>query len=575
MASGSMSRGWGWLKPEERDFEAVLRRLHKEASESIPGLSPDPKQADPVIVMLLRAFAREYVELYHLLDDSVGMAYRTLVSRLVAFPHAPEPATTALQLVVKDAGAKVPIDFEAISSQPVILAGRRSVQAHFSPYDEGVVSSFEAGPVALVEPSGVAWRMSLNPNETSAGRWQAPPRNYASLFLALDSPSPSATDPVTVFVHGGDRAVQQCLWSRWVIPASQGGPAIRIHDNVPEPFVPGKVFYEGAPFEPPMFTFRSDARRIRSPYEPQFVKVGGEALLSQACPFPRELGSPGVALSQPHGTRHWVRVDLPPDVDLTALRQVRFATNAVLAANRELRTSGAINVDATPIHTWLFPETVDFDSLLRLERVIDLKSGHLYQSSDSHEGLESPRAYRLVEWLDGERRALKVELLNREDTPRASQVEIVYSLTLGTAANGLEPGTISQVFTPPQVFPGLLSVNNLVPAIGGRPARTADLQEDELRAALRHRGRTVVASDYLESARAFDPDRVTSVSLGRGVARGPRGLRSTVRLDVELNAAAFVSAMERESFRLRLEGYLQDRSAMGECVEVRLAGGPA
>ena len=67
--------------------DAILHRLLAEASDSIPGLSPDPKQADPAVVMLLKAFAREYAELYSDLDDTVGLAYRALVERLVQFPR--------------------------------------------------------------------------------------------------------------------------------------------------------------------------------------------------------------------------------------------------------------------------------------------------------------------------------------------------------------------------------------------------------------------------------------------------------------------------------------------------------
>src|SRR5205807_7238559 len=121
-------------------------------------------------------------------------------------------------------------------------------------------------------------------------------------------------------------------------------------------------------------------------------------------------------------------------------------------------------------------------------------------------GAEALRTYRLVEWTEGERRRVRVELWNREEPRKRSDLEIQYSLTLGPAANGLDPGTISLIFTPAQVFPGLVSVVNLVPTVGGRPARSPHLQESELRGALRHRGRAVVQSDYLEMAQAFDPD---------------------------------------------------------------------
>src|SRR5262245_46227592 len=148
--------GWGWLRPEERDFDAILHRLLKEASETIPGLSPDPKQADPVVVMLLRSFAREYAELYNQLDDSVGTAYRILVSRLLAFPRAPEPATTVLRLETRDSRGPIPTAFQAVASRPVPIPGRRSTQALFAPISEGEMSRFEVAALVLVDPSGSA-----------------------------------------------------------------------------------------------------------------------------------------------------------------------------------------------------------------------------------------------------------------------------------------------------------------------------------------------------------------------------------------------------------------------------------
>jgi len=337
------------------------------------------------------------------------------------------------------------------------------------------------------------------------------------------------------------------------------------------PLVPGEAFHEQLPFDPPLFTFRSGSRRLESPYAIQFVAVGGAALLAQACAAPAELGQPGAALPPARGARHWVRVDLPPEAQPAALAGVRACTNAVLAANRELRTSGAVGVDDTPVHAWAFPEDVSFENLLRVDSVVDLKSGYAYVPADSREGSQALRTWRAVEWTEGERRRVRVELCNGETPRRRTEVEIKYALTLGPAANGLEPGTVSLVFTPAQVFPGLVSVRNLVPTAGGRPARTPNLMEEELRSVLRHRGRAVVVQDYLEAARQFDPERVAEVELSRGVARRGRGLRRTVALAVKVAPQSFVTGLERESFRRRLEAFLQDRSPIGETVEVALA----
>lgn len=568
MSQSEMSHAWGWLKPEERDFDAVLQRLLKEASEVLPGLSPDPRVADPVVVMLLRSFAREYVELYQVLDDSVGMAYRTLVSRLLAFPHAPEPATTVLALKAKDAGTKIPTDFQAVAAQPIVV-NRRSVQAHFSPVKEGAISSFEVAALVVVAPNGQARRLPDPPLAGQPETWAAESRRAPTLYIALDSPAPDAADPFEVFLYGPEEAVRRTLWSAWDVPAPAGGAGCALHGAGPEPpYVPAEVFYRATPFDPPIFTFRSDMNRIQSTYSVQFVTTGCEALRARACDVPKELGTPGPALPPRHGKRHWVRVTLAEGSTLEELMGLQARTNAVLAANREVRTSGAVGVDDTPSHSWNLTDDVTFENLLAVERVLDLKSGHLYAMADTRAGSQALRSYRVSEWLDGARHRVRVEMMNRDPERRRTELEILFSLTLGPDANGLATGTISQVYTPAQVFPGLLTVSNLVPTVGGRPVRSATLQEDELRSALRHRGRAVVTSDYVELSLAFDPDRIRGVTLGRGVTRRERGLRSTVEIHAGVVASSFVNDLEREALRRRLEAYLQDRSAMGETVQV-------
>jgi hypothetical protein len=565
-----MSWTWGWLRPEEASFDAVLERLLHEASEAIPGLSADPKQADPVVVMLLRAFAREYSALYRLMDDSLGLAYRTLVSRLLSFPRAPEPATTVLRLEAKDPGARVPLDFQAVASQSVPLPGGRSGLVHFSPIRESRISSFNVAALVFVDPSGAATRLPDPPYPGLAERWQARPRPSPALFVALDAAAPGSADRAEIFLFGDSEGVRSCLWSRWQIPERAGGAGLSIQGGrVEPPFVPAQEYHRQVPFDPPLFTFRSDLRRQSSLYEPQLVAVGGMPLLSQACPAPSELGPSALGLPPAHGTRHWVRILLPADIVLETVRGVRARTNSVLAANRELRMSGAQAIDETPIHSWALPDDVSFENLVGIDRVIDLKTGHEYVPAGSREGLDALRTHDVEEWIHDGVKRVRVGLLNRDPQRRRTEVQIDYSLTLGAAANGLGPGTVNVAFTPPEVFPGLVSVTNLVPTVGGRPARSEE-EEEELRTALRARGRAVVADDFLQMARSFDPVRIRDVELSRGVARGLRGLRSSVVVSARTRARDFVSPLERDSFQRRLAAYLQDRCSIGETVEVRL-----
>jgi hypothetical protein len=566
-----VNHDWKWLRSDESRFDKILERLLREASECIPGLSPDPKQADPVVVMLLRSFAREYALLYGELDDAVGMGYRALVSQLIAFPHAPEPASTVLRLEVKDPGTRVPVEFQAEAPQPIALPGRRAAQARFSPTREGKTSAFEVAARVLVDTAGDATLLPDKPGAPASARWKARSRASAALFVALDALAPRPDDRAELFVYGDPAGVRSLLWSAWDVPAAAGGASRGIHAELSEPpYVPAQEFHRITPYQPPVFTFRSDTRRVESPYDWQIVPVGGSSLLSQACAHPQELGDAPSGLPPAHGTRHWIRIVLPPETNLAAVMGAQLRTNAVVAINRARRSSGRVNLVNTPVHSWTLPDDVSFDNLLSVDNVVDFRTGDSFKDANRPEGLDAPRSYRLVEWADGERKRLRIELLNRATPAQISEVQVDFSVTLGAAANDLGAGTVTVAFTPADVFPGLVSVTNLVPTMGGRPARTPDLQEEDLRHALRARGRAVVAGDYVEMARAFDPERVGEVRIARGVTRGPRGLRSSIVVEAATTGEGFVNELERESFQRRLTSYLQDHCPVGETIDVQL-----
>src|SRR5262249_44207463 len=212
---------------------------------------------------------------------------------------------------------------------------------------------FQVAALVFVEPSGSATRLPDPPYPGLTERWQAKPRPTPALFVALDAPAPDRNDPVEVFLFGNSEGVRTCLWSPWHVPERSGGAALSLAGGDPEPpFVPAQEYHRRLPYDPPLFTFRSDLRRQSSPYQPQLVAVGVTPLVSQACPLPAELGASAAGLPPVHGFRHWVRISLPAHVAPEAVRGVRARTNSVLAANREIRTSGAQAFDETPIHSW-------------------------------------------------------------------------------------------------------------------------------------------------------------------------------------------------------------------------------
>src|SRR5262249_20412956 len=135
--------------------------------------------------------------------------------------------------------------------------------------------------------------------------WQGRKRGAPALFIALDAGSADPQDPATLFLYGAPEGVRLCLWAPWRIPGSDGAPDVSPAGTGPEPaWVPGERFMRRAPFDPPPFTFRSDLRRIESPWAANFVPLGGGTLASRASSSPAELGEiPAGALPAPNGTR--------------------------------------------------------------------------------------------------------------------------------------------------------------------------------------------------------------------------------------------------------------------------------
>jgi len=557
-----------------RTPEAILERLLREASETIPGLSPDPKQADPVVVMLLKAFAREYAEVYRDLDDTVGLAYRALVERLIQFPRGPSPATTVLEIESKDPSFAVSAGFEILCERPVADREGRNHQVHFTPIAETKLSPFEVSHFCFIDAAGEGRCWPAREGKASRGlggagkSFRAPPPANPALLIAIDSGGGAAGDPCVLFLHGPEPAVRSCLWGRWSL-AGEGLPLIALGNDLGGFLIPALRDDRRVP-EPDLFSFRSSVKGIASPYAPCFVPLDAGLLLEKAVPAPAAGGSQLAGLLAPaRGRRAWVRIDMEPQAAVSQLDGLKISTRSVLAANRETRTSGALDLDNSPVQLIPFPEGVTHENLLSIDDVIDLRTGHRYEL-DSPDREPGPRSYRLTHAADARDARLALEVRTSAPPEPGARIEARYSLCLGSVANGLAPGSV-RVILSPKDFPGVVSASNLVPTIGGGPAPSLTDADLAFRCVLRTRGRAVSRADLEDLAYSFDPARIAAVRVGRGVMLGKRGPRICADVAVAPRPGAFFSDLEREVFRDRLARHLDARAPLGMAVRVEVS----
>lgn len=565
MAGSARVPGPGWLDPAQAGEEAILRRILQQASQEIDGLSADPKLADPVVLLLLRAFAREFAELYLEVDRTTDRAFRALVRRLLTFPRAPRPAHTVLQFQASDPGVVV--------DESVMVVGRRAVAAGSGQEDRPIYFTplracrlGEAAPTAviLITPGGDASLLQASgvfrpgPAESGPPGWRAPAASGAlELYIALDGRPPA--DPARApgfYLDGDERVCRACLWSTWERLGPGGAVDARLE--------PGRlIVHRPRDPDPEPFSFRSDTRATWSPFESLLVRLpSGEA--AAAPEVPAGAGGPAAAgVPRPaDGRRAWWRVRLPPGTDPDRLRDLRLRGDCVPAINRQVcRLS--FNIAAVPEQGVTLPVTLQ--QLLGVEEIEDLGSGRVFRDRSAPGGYREPRSHRLREDPEG-----RVVLLLRDELlgGRPTRIQVRYATTLGSAANGLDRGSVAALY---ESRPGLRGVVNVAPSAGGEAARPLPEQEDELRTALRTHGRCVVAQDYREMARLYDPRRIGAVEVRPGVMRADRGLRRCVEVIVEVPPGEFVSEAESEHFLEGLQAHLLSRSPVTEAVRVTLA----
>lgn len=551
-----------WLRADEADADAVLRRLLQEAARAVPGLSSDPSLTDPLVRLLLQSMSREYARLYRELDDVVGRSYRRLVEQMLSFPRAPRPSSLVLRLRARDRGLRVDQGLRVIGRKAIATAsGPQDTNIGFSPLQSTVVAGLGGCVVVLETPDGRAQRIGdlqdpLVGAAPAGPAWNLESGGELRLFIGVDVAPSDDLDELVLFFEASDAVREAVVWSRWI--AGHDGDVVIPAEHERLGAWHGVIGTEA-------LRSRSDRGMPRSPYDRGMVHLDREFLESGRGKVPptieRGVGA-GHLASTP--LRVWLQVELHDQEQPARFSTLRVHPDCVVGWNIEEETS-LVSGGIEPEQRIVLER--GFESIYRVEEVRDTANAVVFESVESRGGFNAEYRYHLD--MDAQQRAM-LRLSSRKSAarPRALEVDLLH--TLAGEANGLDRGSVSIIHDRSRC-PGVDEAVNVTPSTGGEAAAGLPRHGEELRTALVTRGRAVTRHDFARLARQFDPDRVAEVEVGRGVARRETGVVSCVDVRVRANEGALQTEPQRRAFEAELHDHLQERACAGTAVRVRVA----
>lgn len=550
-----------WLDPAQADHDAVLRRLLREASDAVPGLSSDPALTDPLVRLILGAVGREYSRLYRRLDDVVDIAYRRLVSNLLSFPRAPRPSSAVFHLEVKDPGTTIDDTFQVVGRKAIggtDVADQKSV--HFTSVEEQTLSGLPS-PVVLFEETSGQVHLLADGKETPGepphrgAQWSSDEPGPSRLHLGFDLPPEAGDDPLTIFLVAKDDLLRHLVWSRWT--ADPSGLAVEFR-----PAADRRLEGWHDRSEPEMFRSRTDRGTPESPYDRGFLHLPPDLLRAGVGV---EIGAVLSGIHAGHlpsvPGRAWITVLFDEPLGTADVADLRVLTNCAVLFNLnrvlETRDAGSEAVQTVDLE-------LGFAEVFRLNSVYDADHRVTYLDAEQAEGLRADNRFHLEEGPSGR---VRLRLSSRQGMARTRRVELDFSTTYADDANGLDPGSVNLIFDQSQC-PGVVGAVNVTATAGGGKASHETHDSAELRSLLASRGRAITAHDFRELVHGFNPDPVREVAIERGILEGARGVQSAVHVRVTVDRSRFANPLELSAYRVQLQRYLQVRAPAGQSVTV-------
>ena len=540
---------------KSRSKEQIFTDMHRELRSFNPDIPESPDRLDPVLKILLQLYSNQLSRIDRRVDQVWDVAASSLIRSLC--PESmrwPVPAFTLLRCDPSD--PQVEIDpytkfyykesreggqtfyFSALRREKLLAARTAHI---FLKTDDSLL---DLSPAA----DGSQTLSRSHPAMTTGGSYQ--------VYVAVDLQGAGTQfADCSLFLTGHADVLRQLRWGYWNPGSHFGG------------------FYEDSSFCPGLTTsleqmfagedegqdwggLRSGADLFR-PLQDNFVVIPENfaATWEMGPPDPKlaeMISSQGYELAADAGNLFWLRIDLPKGGDKTRLQapfEINF--NCFVAVNKNELTLFKHTGGNRLVEVEL-PESIS--AILDVVKVVD-SSGREYfpqhmlspESDKRHYTLEE-RADKLILWFD---------FTDELELPPDS-LSIVYAVTGGTDANGIEAGKITELY---ENHPGLSAVSNILPATGAIPAKTEKQIMAEVSARLRNRDRSVGFNEIARWAGTFDP-RILTAECRNGVERFEAGVRRCIVVSVTIKDDQFYSDDEVELLKTRLHGFLKARSSV-------------
>ncbi|MCP4550275.1 MAG: hypothetical protein GY835_27765 [bacterium] len=541
----------------------IFQGMHRELRAWNADIPESPDRMDPILRIMLKLYSSQLSMIDGRIVDTWTKASNALMRSLC--PESmrwPVPAFTVIQADPSDPLVHVDLQtkffykeerdagktffFSTLRREKILGAKVKSLY---------FVAGGNIRDLSPLQSGGTQVSTRMQPAAYQEGE--------TALYLALEHDG-QVDDfaGATLFLRGSDEALKQLRWARW------------------SPGIDGSFYGEGS-FCPglsgdldDMFTSGSDTldwggfRRSGNLFNSLENNL---VVIPEGFVTPWRRGEPdsgfagmaadaGVTLPENSGDLFWVKIVLPTGGDRAVLQSpVRIDLDCFIAVNRFEKTlfkhTGGNRLIEIEI-----PD--DPDCVMEIISVTD-SGGKGYVARHEALSAEEDRFYNLIEQDD--RLTLWLDFSGGIELPPDS-ITVNYSITAGTAANGISAGKITELY---ENHPGIRALKNVMPVSGAIPAKTEQQVITEISSRLRGRDRAMSFDQVGSWVRTFD-ERIVRAACEKGVMRTTAGVRKCVVVKVTVDGKRFYSDDEIELLKTRLASFLKDRTSINSQFQLEM-----
>jgi len=542
--------------------DEIFARMHRELRSWNREIPESPDRLDPILRILLKLYAYQLARIDkridHVWEHATEALIRTLCPESLRWPV---PAVTVMRCEPQDPLVEVDTHTKFFYKEQ-----REGGQTFFfSPLRKESILSANVKYIFLKSGSGF---IDLSPTPEKESAPAMVPTAVSSggqdcIYFAVDYDAPHANfNESVVFIKGVPDVLRQLQWGYWY-PGTNFGS-----------------FYDDAGFCPGL----DNAVEKMFSTSDKSINWGGlrasrdlfTSMVDNFVVFPRdfvatwELGPPdeelnrfmtdkGYPSASEGGHYYWVRVDLPESGDRNKFQSgLGIYFDSFIVANKNELTlfkhTGGYRLVEIEI-----PDNIE--NIFEITRVVDsnareYKMRHELADRTSGAYTLEERDGRLVLWFD-----FSPELEHPPDS-----ITVNYSVTSGTAANGIESARINELY---ESHPGIVASESILPTGGAIPARTREQTLNEIAGRLRNRDRALSFSEISNWAISFDP-RIKKAECRNSIERFDRGVSRCIVVNISVNGRDFYSDDEKSLLQNRLSSFLKSRAPVNTRFKIEL-----